>query len=283
MTSTDPRRTRAVVGLGQMGKGIAASFVRAGYHVLGVDPGPVPTPEGVDRVEATHAIADAPVVVLSLPGSAQVDELVPLIEAQKQPRIIIDASTCPPDDTRQRAKRLHEAGHLLVDAPVSGGPSGAAAGALTAFLGCPAERLEEVVDALEPITTTVHHVGDTGAGNTAKLLNNLLCATHLSIAQTLLACAADAKIDPARLLDAINGASGRSAVTEVNLPRWVLSGSFDSGFPVGLMARDVDLALDLAEESGSSSDVARATAAMWHELLERTGPRDDFNRMVEQA
>lgn len=281
MTISQTSEPRAVFGLGQMGGGIAATLHRAGHRVLGVDPGPVEAPDGVERATAEEAIEAATVLVLSLPGSEQVDDLMPLLEAAPRELLIIDASTCPPDDTRRRATRLAESGHLLVDAPVSGGPSGAATGALTVFLGCPANKFDEVAAVLEPLTAAVHHVGDIGAGNTAKLVNNLLCANHLAITKTVLGCADAAKIDPARLIDAINGASGRSAVTEVNLPRWVLSGTFDSGFPVGLMARDVDLAAALADESDSNSAVVRATQQMWQDLLQDIGPREDFNRMVQ--
>lgn len=279
-TSPQDLAPRAVFGLGHMGGGMAASLLRAGHPVLGVDPGPVPTPGGVRRVTAAEAIAEAEVLVLSLPGTAQVDELLPDLLAAPGPRLVIDASTCPPGDSRRRAEVLAEAGHLLVDAPVSGGPAGAATGSLTVFLGCPEERLAEVLAALEPLAAQVHHIGTTGAGSTAKLLNNLLCGIHLAAARALHGAAEASEVDLDRLLAALNTASGRSAVTEVNLPRWVLSDSYDSGFPVGLMTRDVGLAADLTADLGVSSPLVEAARSMWDELLRTTDPRDDFNRMV---
>lgn len=274
------RADRIVVGLGHMGAGIATSLARAGHRVLGVDPGPVPTPEGVERTTLPEALAEAQVLVLSLPGTEQVDQLLPDLEHASAPVLVIDASTCPPADTRRRAEWLAGHGHVLVDAPVSGGPSGAAEGALTVFLGCSEEDLPQVLDVLEPLAAHVNHVGDVGAGNTAKLMNNLLCGVHLSAAQALHGAAAASGVDVERLLAAVNTASGRSAVTEVNLPRWVLSGSFDSGFPVGLMARDVGLAAEMAEQLGVSSALVSAARGMWDELLEQIGPTEDFNRMV---
>ncbi|MGO1226404.1 MAG: NAD(P)-dependent oxidoreductase [Brachybacterium sp.] len=272
--------TRIVVGLGHMGAGIATSLVRAGHRVLGVDPGPVPTPAGVARTTLPEALAASQVLILSLPGTEQVDQLLPDLERAPAPVLVIDASTCPPADTRRRSERLAGHGHVLVDAPVSGGPSGAAEGALTVFLGCSEGHLEDVLEVLEPLAAHVNHVGEVGAGNTAKLMNNLLCGVHLSVAQALHGAAEASGVEVERLLAAVNTASGRSAVTEVNLPRWVLSGSFDSGFPVGLMARDVGLAADMTEELGVSSPLVEAARAMWDGLLEQVGPKEDFNRMV---
>lgn len=272
----------AVVGLGQMGSGMASSLVRAGLTVLGVDPGPAGTPEGVDRTELAAALQQADVVVLSLPGGEQVEQVVEQIAAVQTPTLVIDTSTCDPTDTRRRAQLLADAGHVLADAPVSGGPSGALAGELTVFLGCAEAHLERVHRALEPLAGRVTHVGDVGAGHTAKLVNNLLCGIHLGAARTLLEVGERSGIDPARLLEAVNAASGRSGVTEVNLPRWVLSGTFDSGFPVGLMARDVDLAATVAQELGASSPVVGAAREMWADLRDKVGPQEDFNRMVKQ-
>lgn len=271
---------RVVVGLGHMGSGIASSLVRAGHRVLGVDPGPVPTPEGVERTSLATALAQAHVLVLSLPGTEQVDQLVPEFADAPAPCLIIDASTCPPADTQRRAQHLAAHAHVLVDAPVSGGPSGAADGALTVFLGCPEEQLDRVLAALDPIAAHVNHVGEVGAGNTAKLLNNLLCGIHLAAAQSVHGVASASGIDPERLLAAINTASGRSAVTEVNLPRWVLSGTFDSGFPVGLMARDVTLAATMTSGQDAASPLVTAATEMWAHLLEQVGPKEDFNTMV---
>lgn len=274
------RAVRAVIGLGHMGGGIAASLRRAGHRVLGVDPGPVPTPEGVERVDLDAALAGAGVVVLSLPGTEQVDGVMDALTAAPGSLLVIDASTCPPADTRRRAQRLAETGHLFVDAPVSGGPSGAARGELTVFLGCPESDLAQVLEALGPLAAHVNHVGDVGAGNTAKLLNNLLCGIHLAAVRTVHGTAEASGVDLDRLLAAINTASGRSGVTEVNLPRWVLNGAFDSGFPVGLMARDVSLAAKMAADLHVTSPLVGAADDMWTELLAQLGPREDFNRMV---
>lgn len=274
----------AVVGLGQMGIGIAASYARAGRTVLGVDPASGPEVPGMTRVDLAHAFEHAETVVLSLPGSEQVRHVLVgsggLATTDVSGRLVIDTSTSDPSGTRELAVELSRGGHVLVDAPVSGGPAGAREGALTVFLGCPASHVDAVREQLDPIAAHVSHVGDVGAGNTAKLVNNLLVGTHLAAAREAWRIALADGLDPARLFEVVNKASGRSAVTEVNLPRWVLNEAYDSGFPVRLMARDVALAVQVAEHSGARVPLARASAQEWTRLLEITGPDADFNRMV---
>ncbi len=276
----------AVIGLGQMGSGMARTLADAGHSVLGVDDGSAPTPDGVQRVDLAAALTHADVVLLSLPGSAEVEQVLTgpqgLLSLGLPPRLVVDTSTCDPTMTRTTAAALADQGHTLVDAPVSGGPSGAREGALTVFLGCPPEHLERVGEVLAPLAAQVNHVGDVGAGHTAKLINNLLCGIHLAAAREALAIATSGGIDPARLVEALNTASGRSAVTEVNLPRWVLSDAFDSGFPAGLMARDVALAAQVARAGGLHTPLANLTATAWGDLRDDLGPDADFNRMVTQ-
>ncbi len=269
-----------------MGSGMAQSLLGAGHTVLGVDDGPALTPDGVERVGLATALAQADVAFLSLPGSAQVEQVLSgeqgLLSLGLPPRLVLDTSTCDPTITRGLAAVMADQGHTLVDAPVSGGASGALTGTLTVFLGCPPEHLERVREALEPLVGTVNHIGDVGAGHTAKLVNNLLCGIHLTAAREALAIADSGDIDLERLVEAINTGSGRSAVTEINLPRWVLSGTFDSGFPVGLMARDVALAARVAQASGLHTPLADLAATAWSDLREDVGPESDFNRMATQ-
>lgn len=272
--------TVAVVGLGQMGSGIATSMARAGREVLGVDPVAGHNLDDVRHVQLEDALEASEVIVLSLPGGEQVQAVVDVVRAMDTSRFVVDTSTCDPLDTQRRAEQLATAGHVLIDAPVSGGPSGALAGELTVFLGCPDQHFPFAQAVLDPVAARVTHVGGVGAGHTAKLVNNLLCGIHLCAAKALLEISESSRIDPQRLVEAVNTASGRSGVTEVNLPRWVLSGTFDSGFPVGLMARDVELAVSLADALGVSSQVAAAAEGMWTQLRDQVGPQQDFNRMV---
>lgn len=280
-----PSAPIAVIGLGAMGAGIAESLARAGRGVLGVDPVSAPEIPGVEQVERAEAFRRAEVLLLSLPGPAEVDDVLAgphgLLAADSPPRLVIDASTSDPGLTRTLAEQLRSSGHALADAPVSGGASGAQTGSLTVFLGCAEEHLERVEQVLAPVAAHINHVGEVGAGHIAKLVNNLLCGTHLIATREAWRMATAAGIDAERLMTAVNGASGRSAVTEVNLPRWILSGTYDSGFPARLMTRDIALAAQAAHDLGVATPLSDDAARQWQQLLESEGPDADFNRMVD--
>jgi 3-hydroxyisobutyrate dehydrogenase len=130
---------------------------------------------------------------------------------------------------------------------------------------------------LESLATRLAHVGGPGAGQVAKLVNNLLVATHLVVAGEALRIGEQAGVPAEALLAVINAASGRSAATEVNFPRWILSGSFDSGFTAGLMRKDVRLALELARAVGAEPATCARAAAAWNAGLVDDGA--DFNRL----
>jgi 3-hydroxyisobutyrate dehydrogenase len=132
---------------------------------------------------------------------------------------------------------------------------------------------------LDRLATRILHVGPAGAGQVAKLVNNLLVATHLVVAAEALRLGAAAGVAAEDLLPVINGATGRSAATEVNFPRWIASGTFDSGFTAGLMRKDVRLALGLAEAVGAPLDATARAAAAWEALAAPVPDAADFNRL----
>ena len=167
--------TYAVVGLGNMGGGMAASLARSGYEVFGVDPGLAPTPEGVSRVDLLPALERARVVVLSLPGEDHVAEVLTgsrglLGSGAATGVLVVDTSTCSPDRTRElaapaRRRRTHargRPGQRRRHRRPTGRPHRVSRlWRRTSFPGAQA--------ALAPLTATVHHVGDTGAGQATKL------------------------------------------------------------------------------------------------------------------
>ncbi|RCV47959.1 NAD(P)-dependent oxidoreductase [Marinitenerispora sediminis] len=273
-----------------MGGAMARTLVRAGWTVLGYDPDPAQVAAaaaagvlGVDDRTALAGRADH--VVLSLPGAAQVRATVPaLLAAAAPPRVIVDTTTSDPDTTRAVAAEAARRGVGYLDAPVSGGRAGAESGTLGAFVGGTPEAVAAAGPALEALTGgRAVHVGDSGAGNVAKLLNNAMCAAHLALTGEAVAAARSYGLAPDRLIAALNTASGRSAVTEVNYPRWILTESFDSGFPVRLMSRDVALCLDVLSRTGSAPGVLGAAGHVWAEAARELAPGTDFNAVAELA
>ncbi|MFC4166310.1 NAD(P)-dependent oxidoreductase [Teichococcus aestuarii] len=282
--------TIGVVGLGQMGFGMASSLLRAGFAVLGHD-------ISLARQEAARAagiavaaaqqevLSQADALVFSLPYARDVEAVATapggLLARPGRRVVLIDTSTSDPVTTRRLAARLEAAGHGLLDAPVSGGPAGAAAGSLTMMVGGTAGDLAAVRPVLEAMAARVVHVGASGAGNIAKLVNNMLVAAHLVTAREALRLSEAAGLPAAEALAVINAATGRSAATEVMVPRWVLPGGFDSGFTAGLMRKDVRLAAELAEAVGLDLPLAAEVRRLWEAAAPTLPDAADFTRMAD--
>ena len=261
-----------LVGLGRMGAAMAGRLAASGAEVAGFD---------LDRARGGRpslAEVAAPVVILSLPEEKAVEAVLgALLPALPAGAVIADTSTLSPLAARDFAVRAAAAGIAYLDAPVSGGPAGAAAGTLTVMAGGDAAALEQARPALDRIAARIVHVGAAGAGQVAKLVNNLLVATHLVAAGEALRLGRLAGVEPEALLPVINAASGRSAATEVNLPRWVLPG-VESGFTAGLMRKDVRLAMALAQAVGASPEACARAAAVWEDAP--VADAEDFNRVA---
>lgn len=279
-----------VIGLGNMGLGIASSLHRAGYKVLGTARTAATRARaaalGIEAVETTSSIAQrADAIVLSLPTSAEVAAVIEgdngILRHATSGAVVIDTSTCNPESTRRLALALRAKGLTMVDGPVSGGPARAREGALTVMVGCPDEAWVDVEPILNAIGSRVIRIGDVGAGHVAKIANNLLLASHLALAGEVMHLAHAAGVDPAKVLSAINVATGRSMVTEHNFPTWILNDRFDSGFTMGLMRKDVQLAQQLITGVGAQLAVSDAATTLWAASKRYLTDEADFNRIVE--
>ena len=262
-----------LIGLGQMGGAMARRLVEQGQVPRVWDSHGPARDRAAGQVVDGPAACAAPVVILSLPDAGAVAAvLAALLPAMPPGGVVVDTSTLDPLAAREVAARA-----AYLDAPVSGGPAGAAAGTLTMMLGGEAAALERARPALSLLASRIIHVGGAGAGQAAKLVNNLLVATHLAAAGEAMRLGAAAGVGPEALLAVVNAASGRSAATEVNWPRWVLNGAFDSGFTAGLMRKDVRLAMALAEATGTPLATCAAAASAW--AASDIADAEDFNRV----
>ena len=271
----------AVIGLGNMGMAMARRLCGLGVRPRAWDLDPAKravAAEAGAEAPATLAAAGDSVVVLSLPNEAAVAAvLAEMLPALPAGAVIADTSTLSPGAVRGFAAQAAAMGHAYLDVPVSGGPAGAAAGSLAMMAGGDAAALARARPDLARLAGKILHIGPSGAGQVAKLVNNLLVATHLVVAGEALRLGAAAGVAPEALLPVINGASGRSAATEVNWPRWIASGTFDSGFSAGLMRKDVRLAVALAEATGAPLDATARAAAAWEALSAAVPDEADFN------
>jgi 3-hydroxyisobutyrate dehydrogenase len=276
-------RTVGFIGLGHMGTPMVSRLVDAGVTVRAYDASPeareafaaaVPGATVVDSASETADGAEA--VLLCLPNSAIVESVVAELDAA---RVIVDMSSSEPLRTRALAASLADTGRVLVDAPVSGGVSGARAGTLAVMVGGP----DDAVADLEPLLAAMgrpRHVGPVGAGHALKALNNLMSAAHLVASSEAVLVGEEFGLDPAVMLEVVNGSSGRSGSTENKWPNHILPGTYGAGFGIGLLVKDIHIALDLAASTSVPTRHAAATVALWDEALAELGPTADHTEIA---
>jgi 3-hydroxyisobutyrate dehydrogenase len=269
-----PGAAVAFVGLGRMGQPMAARLAAAGYRVTGYDISPAAAGAWARGAGTTAAgdlaavAAGAQAAVLMLPDSAAVSDVLRhpgFLAALAPAAAVIDMSSSVPQVTRELAALVAGHGVALVDAPVSGGVSGARQGTLTVMAGGSPGDVARVRGLLEVLGSRVLHVGGAGAGHAVKALNNLLSATHLLATSEAMAAAARFGLDIPTVLDAISTSSGRSGSTENKWPNFIVPRSFASGFSLSLMLKDMRIALDLVEAAGLPSQLSAAAVAIWAE------------------
>lgn len=282
-TSTD--RRIAVIGLGAMGGAMAATLHKSGWDVTGFDPSEAAraaaAQTGIPTTANLEDLAGTPYAVLSLPAASIVETTVPQLLAAPGTVAIIDTTTSEPATSKLMASLAEAQGAAFVDAPVSGGRDGAATGSLSAFVGA----TDAALAAAEPVLLALtggkyRHIGGPGSGNVVKLLNNVLAAANLVSVGEALGVAKAYGIDPATAAASISEASGGSKVSANMYPNWVLSGSHDSGFSLGLMARDAALAVEVAAQIGERPALLAAVAGQWQDALAVLGPKADFTEIA---
>jgi 3-hydroxyisobutyrate dehydrogenase len=284
MNHSNTRRI-AVIGLGAMGGAMASTLHKAGWEVTGFDPfdGARAAAEaaGIATTANLDDVAGTPYAVLSLPAASIVETTVPQLLAEPGTIAIVDTTTSEPATSKKMAELAEAKGAAFLDAPVSGGRDGAATGSLSAFVGATDAALAAAEPVLLALTGGKYsHIGGPGSGNVVKLLNNVLAAANLVSVGEALGVAKAYGIDPAKAAASISEASGGSKVSAAMYPNWVLTGSHDSGFSMGLMARDAALAVDVAAQVGEKPLLLAAVASQWQEALAVLGPRADFTEIA---
>jgi 3-hydroxyisobutyrate dehydrogenase-like beta-hydroxyacid dehydrogenase len=276
------------VGVGMMGGPMAGRLLAAGAKLAVYDTNAA----AVSRLEQKGAVRCASplevasvseVVLASLPTPKVVREVAlgeRGVVAGSRAKIFIDLSTTGPRVAAEVAAGLGPEGITAVDAPVSGGPTGAQNGTLAIMASCP----KPIFDRIEPVLRTfgkVFHVGERpGMGQTMKLANNLLSATALAITSEALVMGVKAGLDPSVMVEVINAGSGRNSATQDKFPRCVLPRKFDFGFPTELLYKDVKLCLDEAEALGVPMLVGNAVRELLGVAKAMQGPRADITTLV---
>jgi 3-hydroxyisobutyrate dehydrogenase len=183
--------------------------------------------------------------------------------------------------TRRAAAALAVKGARFIDAPVSGAPEVARQGKLTMMLGGVASDIEEAMPVLESLSALRVHVGPLGSGQVVKLANNLMAAAHFLVAAELVALIRRAGLDVDNFLSVINASTGRSFITERVYPHWIQRERFDLGYAMGLMRKDVRLALDEIEHQQMDLPLVRQAGEQWLDSRDLVGDDEDITRIVE--
>ena len=275
MAEDEHLRTLGFVGLGNMGNPMASRLVAAGYRVqafdVSVDARDKAREAGAVVVDAAAAAATgADAVVLMLPNSQVVNAVMEdpaMTSALSHGAVVIDMSSSEPLRTQALATQLDAIGVRLVDAPVSGGVRGAVGGKLTIMVGGSDDDVARVTPLIEQLGRLVH-AGPVGSGHAVKALNNLLSATHLWVTSEAIIAGEKFGLDPEVMLSIFNGSSGRSGSTENKWPNFIVPGTYDSGFGLRLMLKDMRIAVQLAEQAGVPSRLGADAVALWAEAAE---------------
>lgn len=276
-----------LVGCGAMGSAMIARLVEKGHAVHCYDALPQARAKaranGGQVCDSLSALAtNCDLIILSLPRADIVAQVMLELGPQLKPgTIILDTSTSEPETTTSLARTADSANYVFMDGPVSGGPLGARHGTMTMVMGGPADAIDKVRPILTDLTAKIVHVGPAGSGHAAKIANNLLCAANLVLVSEMAKLAESSGVSLDSLLEGVNAGSGRSGVSEVNFPKWILNNGYDSGFTMGLMRKDVGLATKLANSADLDLPATRAIAAIWEDSRAQLADSADFNEIYK--
>lgn len=274
------------IGLGHMGGAIARRLTAAGHALVVYDLQPQASAAladaGVAVARSAREVADrAEAVFLCLPSVEAARAVSGELAGGQAMRVLVETSTVGPAAVRELAERMQAQGVRVVDAPVSGGPRGAAAGTLSVMHSGAPDAVAAVRPQLEAIAGRLFDVGDEpGLAQVCKLVNNAISAAGMIAACEATVVGVKAGLDADTLLAAINAGSGRNAATLDKFPKSILPGTFDYGGPMGLMLKDLSLYLEQAAAAGVAQTVVPAALRAWQEAVDRSGFDADYSRVI---
>jgi len=275
----------AFIGLGNMGTPMTSRLVEAGYPVVGFDVAEAARARlaevgGTPAETAAEAVDEADVVILMLPNSDVVEAVVGDVLAHAKPgALFVDMSSSEPLRTRALADTVASSGARLIDAPVSGGVKGATAGTLAIMVGGPEDVFAEIADLLKVLGNPTH-VGEIGAGHALKAINNLMSAIHLWGSSEAMLTGIAFGLDPNLMLEVINASSGRSGSTQLKWPNFIVPETYDSGFGLALMLKDMKIATSLADRLGIPHSLSDAAVDHWAKANEELGAGADHTEVA---
>lgn len=288
--SASPGKSIGVIGLGQMGGPMARRLLEAGYAVTvhDVNPAAVEALQAAGAKAATSVAgvaAAAEVVLLSLPSPQVVTEVVAGpdgLGAVGGPACVIDVSTTGLMASQQAAAALAKAGIDFIDAPVSGGARGAASGTLTVMVAAPQAVFDRYRHLFDPLARRVFYIGASpGQAQVMKLVNNMISAAAMVATTEGIVLGAKAGLDPKLMLDVLNASTGRNSHTEDKFPNYVIPRTFNFGFTIGLLRKDVQLGLEMAKGLDVPVMGIALAQQVWGIAEAEGGPSRDMTSLIQ--
>ncbi|MFJ9693908.1 3-hydroxyisobutyrate dehydrogenase [Kitasatospora sp. NPDC101183] len=279
------------VGLGHMGGPMAANLVKAGHAVTGYDLAPAARTLAASRGvviadSAAAAVAEAEVVLTMLPAGRHVLELYGELTKAASGALFVDCSTIAVGDARVAADLARTAGHRAVDAPVSGGVPGAEAGSLTFMVGGSDGEFAEAEPVLAAMGRKVVHCGGPGAGQAAKICNNMILGVSMIAVSEAFVLGERLGLSHQALFDVASTASGQCWALTSNcpvpgpVPASPANRDYRAGFAAALMAKDLGLAADAATATGARLELGVRAAELYASFAEGAGGVLDFSAIV---
>jgi len=279
------------IGLGIMGEPMAGHIANAGYRVAVYD---------IDRscsekvaqkypsarvMESPAAVGEASdIVITMLPSGKFVQEVAlgdsGLIHGLRSGAVLLDTSSCEPWLTIETARQLAEKGISMVDAPVSGAQVGAIQAQLVFMVGGDDEAIQRVAPLLDIMGKQVFHLGPVGAGHAMKCINNLITAVTLLATAEGLTIGKKFGLNPEVMVDVLNVSTGESWISHTHIKQRITSRKFDDPFKLGLMVKDIEIAMKLARDLDLPLKLTSLNQELWTEAREREGADMSVSNLV---
>ena len=288
--------TVAFIGLGNMGAPMSLHLIRAGHDVVAYDIQPAAMQAIVSQgargaASAAAAVSTAEVVISMLPASAHVEDVYlgsgAVLDHAQSEALLVDCSTIAPETSRKVAAAAAQRGFEMLDAPVSGGVGGAVAGTLTFIVGGPATALERGQPLLALMGKHIFHAGASGAGQVAKICNNLALGIAMIGTCEALQLGVANHLDPKVLSAIMQQSSGGNWVLNVynpypgvmeNVPA---ARGYEGGFVVDLMVKDLGLALETAQQTGVTTPLGGIARSLYALHSAHGAGRLDFSSILQ--
>jgi 3-hydroxyisobutyrate dehydrogenase len=284
----------AFIGLGHMGGGMAPNLAKAGHEVRAFDLSEealtAAVTRGCKRAGSTEeAVKDADAVVTMLPAGKHVAEVYRNQVFGKAPTtaLLIDCSTIDVATAKAVEEEAQGEGYIMVDAPVSGGIAAAEGGTLTFMVGGSAEGFQKAREYLEKMGKAVIHAGDAGAGQAAKICNNMLLGATMAATCEAFVLAEKLGLDPKVFFDISSKASGQSwsmtnycPVPGVG-PETPADREYEGGFAAALMLKDLKLAMEAAQKAGAYTPMGGEAEELYQRFVDLGGGGKDFSAIIK--